>query len=167
MRKIIVTGSPGAGKSTFARKLRDKTGLPLHYLDMIWHKADKTHISREEFDGILEKILATDGWIIDGHYSRTLERRIAACDTVFLLDFPLDVCIDGIRERKGKKRGDIPWTEEKEDMDFIRYVEDFQTAKLPEIYRLLNEYESRVKIYVFRSRAEADVFLSEGFYGER
>ncbi len=50
MQKIIVIGSPGAGKSTFARKLRDKTGLPLHYLDMIWHRPDKTNITHEEFD---------------------------------------------------------------------------------------------------------------------
>ena len=48
MKKVIVIGSPGAGKSTFSRKLRDKTGLPLFYLDMIWHKPDKTNITREE-----------------------------------------------------------------------------------------------------------------------
>ena len=45
MKKVIVIGSPGAGKSTFARKLRDKTDLPLYYLDMLWHRADKTNIS--------------------------------------------------------------------------------------------------------------------------
>ena len=43
MKKVIVIGSPGAGKSTFARKLKEKTGLPLWYLDMIWHKTDKTN----------------------------------------------------------------------------------------------------------------------------
>lgn len=50
MEKIMVIGSPGAGKSTFSRKLRDVTGLPLYYLDTIWHKPDRTNISREEFD---------------------------------------------------------------------------------------------------------------------
>ena len=40
MRKIIIIGCPGAGKSTFARKLRDDTNLPLYYLDMLWHKED-------------------------------------------------------------------------------------------------------------------------------
>ena len=41
MKKVLILGCPGAGKSTFARKLRDKTGLPLYYLDMIWHKPDR------------------------------------------------------------------------------------------------------------------------------
>ena len=50
MRRVIVIGSPGAGKSTFFRELRDRTGLPLHYLDMIWHLPDRTNISKEEFD---------------------------------------------------------------------------------------------------------------------
>ena len=57
MKKVIVIGCCGAGKSTFARKLRDLTGLPLHYLDMIWHKPDRTNVSREEFDAALQNIL--------------------------------------------------------------------------------------------------------------
>lgn len=50
LQRILVIGCPGAGKSMFSRKLRDATGLPLHYLDMLWHKADKTNFTREEFD---------------------------------------------------------------------------------------------------------------------
>ena len=49
MRKIIIIGCPGSGKSYFAKKLHDKTGIPLYYLDMLWHNLDKTHISREKF----------------------------------------------------------------------------------------------------------------------
>ena len=79
MQKIIVIGCPGSGKTTFAEKLRDKLGLPLFYLDAIWHKSDKTHISRADFDARLGDILSLDHWIIDGNYSRTLERRIEAC----------------------------------------------------------------------------------------
>lgn len=68
MLKAIVIGSPGAGKSTFARKLRDATNLPLHYLDMLWHKPDQTNISTEEFEIRLAEILKRDKWIIDGNY---------------------------------------------------------------------------------------------------
>ena len=87
--RAIVVGCPGAGKSTFARAPRDQTHLPLYYLDMLWHKPDKTTISREEFDRRLKAIMAKDKWIIDGNYGRTLEPRFQACDTVFLLDLPV------------------------------------------------------------------------------
>ncbi len=65
MLKAIVIGSPGAGKSTFARKLRDITKLPLYYLDLMWHKPDRTHISREEFDAQVRELVKKDRWIID------------------------------------------------------------------------------------------------------
>ena len=109
MKKAIVIGCPGAGKSTFARKLHEKTKLPLFYLDMIYHKPDKTHISREEFDRRLSEIFALDEWIIDGQYARTLERRIVECDTVFFLDYPTSVCLDGAKSRIGKERPEMPW----------------------------------------------------------
>ena len=71
MKRIIVIGSPGAGKSTFARQLRDITGLPLYYLDMIWHLPDRTTITKDEFDQKLMDILKTDTWIIDGNHTIT------------------------------------------------------------------------------------------------
>lgn len=45
MRKVIVIGSPGAGKSTFSRQLHRLTGLPLYHLDLLWHKPDRTNVS--------------------------------------------------------------------------------------------------------------------------
>ena len=102
MQKVIVIGSPGAGKSTFARQLRAVTNLPLYYLDMIWHKSDGTNISLAEFDKQLDKILQSDRWIIDGNYQRTLAMRLCVCDTVFLLDYSLRVCLEGAESRIGK-----------------------------------------------------------------
>lgn len=159
-QKIIVIGSPGSGKSTFSRKLRDMTGLPLYHLDMIWHKPDKTNISREEFDEKLHKIICGDKWIIDGNYQRTLEIRLKACDTVFLMDFPLDVCLSGARSRIGKKREDMPWVEEEFDEEFRQWIVDFPTAKLPLIYELLEKYRENKKIIVFKSRQEADSYFA-------
>ena len=56
MKKIIVIGSPGAGKSVFSQKLKDAINMPLYHLDMIYHKADGTHISREELEEKLIEI---------------------------------------------------------------------------------------------------------------
>ncbi len=159
MKKIIVIGSPGAGKSTFARKLRDKTGLPLYYLDMIWHKPDKTNISKEEFDQRLSEIIACENWIIDGNYQRTIEARVKACDTVFLLDYPLEICLSGAIERVGRKREEMPWVEEELDPEFRQWIEDFPKEKLPQIYELLKKYREGKKIFIFKSRDEAELYL--------
>ena len=89
MKRVIVIGCPGSGKTTFAEKLNKITGLPLYYLDAVWHKPDKTHISRDEFDQRIREIFATDEWIIDGNYGRTVEMRLKECDTVILFDLQL------------------------------------------------------------------------------
>lgn len=161
MMQVIVIGCPGSGKSTFARKLRDITGLPLFYLDMLWHKPDRTNITAEEFDKKLADITQKDRWIIDGNYRRTLGTRLQACDTVFLLDYPTEVCLAGAQARIEKQREDMPWTETEFDEDFRQWITDFRKEQLPEIYRLLSEYSERTTAVIFKSREEAEAYLQE------
>ena len=160
MKRVIVIGSPGAGKSTFSRKLRDITGLPLYHLDNIWHKPDRTTISREEFDERLTAIMSKDSWIIDGNYSRTLELRLKYCDTVFLLDYPVEVCLAGANDRIGEKREDIPWIEHVFDEELRQFIIEFPETKLPGIYQLLHQYEQGREIHIFRLREDAEEYLA-------
>lgn len=157
----MIIGSPRSGKSTFARKLRDKSGLPLFYLDMIKHKPDRTEILREEFNIKLAEIIKMSEWIIDGNYQRTLEVRMEKADTIILFDLPTEVCLDGAKARIGTKREDLPWieTEETFEGEFKQWIEDFSEKQLPEIYSLLEKYRDK-EIVVFRSREDADVFIS-------
>ena len=159
MQKAIVIGCPGGGKSTFARRLHTLSGLPLHHLDTIWHKPDRTTVSRTEFDAALGEILARDEWIIDGNYNRTMERRMAACDTVFLLDYPVEVCLAGAAERVGQPHSDLPWLEETLDPEFRQWIEDFAATQLPHVYELLVQYGAGRNIVIFHSREEADAWL--------
>ena len=124
--KIIVLGCPGSGKSTFSKKLQVMTGLPLIHLDNIWWKSDRSHISRDKFDQKLDEILQEDRWIVDGDYSRTYEVRFKSCDTVFFLDYSFDECMDVIKERVGKERTDIPWTEQELDTELVELVENYK-----------------------------------------
>lgn len=158
MKRVLVIGCPGAGKSTFARNLRDVTGLPLYYLDRIWHRPDKTNISREEFDARVTALTAGGRWIIDGNYLRTLEPRLARCDTVFFLDLPVDACLAGVAARRGRPREDMPWVEEEPDEEFLQYIRDFPAQQLPEIIRLLERYRAGRRIVTFGSRAEVEAF---------
>lgn len=160
MQKVIIIGCPGAGKSTFARALRCKTQLPLYYLDILWHKPDKTTASRQDFDCSLADILSRDKWIIDGNYSRTLEVRLRECDTVFFLDFPAEVCLQGVTYRAGKPREDMPWIEQTPDGELIAFIKSFAEQKRPYIYSLLKEY-SHKNIVIFKSREESGSYLEK------
>ena len=87
--------------------------------------------------------------------------RLKQCDTVFLLNVPTDVCIEGARSRIGKKREDLPWVEQKLDENFKQVIIHFSKEKLPKIYELLNKYKDNIEINIFNSRNEADNFINK------
>ncbi len=161
--KVIVIGCPGAGKSTFSRKLNNETGLPLYYLDMLWHKPNKTTISRSEFDCRLKDILAKDKWIIDGNYTRTLAMRLQACDTVFLLDLPVGVCLAAAEDRVGKPREDMPWVETEFDLEFKQWILNFPQDELPFIYKQISLFQAGKNITIFHSRDEIQQYFNKTF----
>lgn len=159
MKKVIVIGCPGSGKSTFARDLREKTGLPLYHLDMLYWNADRTTAEKAVFRARLDEVLGKDEWIIDGNYGSTMESRLAACDTVFFLDYPTEVCLEGIRARRGKARSDMPWVETEEDEEFTEFIKSYNSESRPQVLALLEKYGDK-SICIFKSRAEADRYLS-------
>ena len=159
MKKIIVIGCPGSGKSSLSRALHNKTDIPLYHLDMMYWNTDKTTVEKSVFLARLSAVLEKGEWIIDGNYSSTMELRMAACDTVVFLDYPPDVCLGGVKERRGKSRSDMPWIETEEDTEFIEFIKSFEVQQRPRILELLDKYKEK-DVFVFRSREQADAFLS-------
>ena len=159
MKKIIVIGCPGSGKSTFSRALHHKTGIPLYHLDMMYWNADKTTVDKPVFLERLSAVLDMDTWIIDGNYGATMEMRMAACDTVIFLDYPLEVCLDGIRERRGKPRSDMPWIETEEDVEFVEFIKNYNEQQKPKVLELLRKYGDK-NIIILENREQADAFLN-------
>ena len=162
MTKIIVIGCPGSGKSTFSRALHQKTGVPLFHLDMMYWNSDRTTVEKAVFRERLSSAMHNNEWIIDGNYGSTIELRLQVCDTVIFLDYPLNVCLDGIRKRKGKARTDMPWIEDEneEDTEFIEFVKNFNSQSRPKIIELLDKYPHK-DIFIFENREEADDFLDK------
>ena len=159
MKKVIVIGCPGSGKSTFSKSLHQITNIPLFHLDMLFWNADKTTVEKSVFIDRLLKIIENSEWIIDGNYSSTMELRMQKCDTVIFLDYPLDVCLDGIKERKGKPRSDMPWIEsDEDDAEFIEFIKNYNLQSRPEVIELLKKY-SHKDIYIFSNRIQAEEFL--------
>lgn len=158
MNKVIVIGCPGSGKSTFARALHGKTGLPIVYLDRLFWNSDQTHVSQEEFQSRIRAAIRGEKWIIDGNYGKTLALRLAACDTVFFLDYDLEICLAGVAARRGAVRPDLPWVEKEPDPEFEEYIRDFAARQVPEIRELLSRFPEKKRV-VFRSRTEAEQYL--------
>ena len=160
MEKVIIIGCPGSGKSTFGRKLKQITGLPLYHLDMMFWNDDKTTVSREVFIKRLQEVMSTSKWIIDGNYGSTMEMRIKDCDTVFFLDYSTEVCIEGIELRKGQARSDMPWVEnDNTDEDFIDFINRYNSESRPKVLDLLKKYSSK-NIIIFQTRTESEQYLS-------
>ena len=160
MKKIMVIGCPGSGKSTFSRTLHKLTGIPLFHLDMMYWNSDRTTVDKAVFREQLSNTLQKDEWIIDGNYGSTMELRLQACDTVIFLDYSLNVCLDGIKERRGKARTDMPWIENEEDAEFIEFIKNYNSQSRPKVMELLDKY-SQKHIYIFKNRNEANKFLNQ------
>ena len=159
MKKVIVIGCPGSGKSTVSRALNNKTGIPLYHLDMMYWNANKTTVEKSVFLERLSAVLEKDEWIIDGNYSSTMELRMAACDTVIFLDYPIEICLDGIKERRGKPRSDMPWIETEEDEEFIEFIKNYNEEQKPKVLELLEKYRDK-NIIILGSREQANELLS-------
>lgn len=160
MQKVIVIGCPGAGKSTFSKKLHQLTDLPLFHLDLLYWNSDRTTVSKVVFIERLNNVLKLDRWIIDGNYGSTIELRMKECDTVFFLDFPVEVCLDGVKQRQGKARSDMPWTETEDDDEFLEFIRSYNTESRPEVTELLKRYCDK-EIIIFRSRQDVENYLND------
>ncbi len=155
-KRIIVIGCPGAGKSTFSRKLHDATKIDLFHLDAIYWTSDCTHITREELIEKQKEIFKNDSFIIDGNFKSTLELRIKEADVVFLFDLPTDVCIHGAKHRKGN-RPEMPFDLPDND-ELIEFIKRFNTDVMPRMTELFEKYNSN--LITFYSHKEADDYIA-------
>lgn len=165
MKKVIVVGCCGAGKSRLARRLSEKTGLPVVHLDRLYWKPNWVACTDEETDEKIIEALSRDKWIIDGNFRRTMELRISKCDTAVFLDYSRMTCVFGVLGRvmrnHGKVRSDMgDGCKEKFDFEFLRFVWNFRKNKAPAIRELFAKYGGfGVNTVILKSRREADRWL--------
>lgn len=163
MERIMIIGCGGAGKSTLARQLGEKLGLPVVHLDQLFWRPGWVNVSREEFDSLHREALAQERWIMDGNFDRTMDERIKRCDTAIYLDFSRFACLMGVCKRVlttyGKVRPDMgEGCPERIDWEFLKWVWDFNKNKREKNYRLLNESEG-VETIVLKNRRAVKRFL--------
>ena len=165
MERILIIGCGGAGKSTLARQLGEKLGLPVVHLDSIFWLPNWVERNRDEFDELVRQELMKQTWIMDGNFNRTLPERVKYCDTIIYLDFSRMACLLGVLKRivttYGTVRPDMgEGCPERFDLEFLKWVWNFNKNKRESYYRLLNETEG-VNTIVLKNRRMVKRFLKE------
>lgn len=163
MEKIMIIGCPGSGKSTFSKQLAKKLEIPLLHLDYIYHIDNFKQISRDELKEMVTAFTnAHDSFIIDGNYGGTLEWRTQFCDTVILLDIETEICIKNVIARMNEeKRTDMApgFDHTIMDGDFLDFVRNFKTKKLPEIKAILDKVD--INKIVLKDYEDTQKFLNK------
>jgi adenylate kinase family enzyme len=144
LNKIAIIGSPGAGKSTFARHLGEITGIEVFHLDRLFWRPGWVETPRPEWIELQQRLVQNQEWIIDGNYGGTMDIRINDADTVVFLDFPRRVCVLRVAKRtiryRGQTRSDMGEDcEEKLDFAFLRYIWNFPKRGHIKIVELLEQ----------------------------
>ena len=166
MERIMIIGCGGAGKSTLARKLGERTALPVIHLDQIyWSPGNWQHLENEEFDTLLIKELEKQRWILDGNFNRTMELRLEKCDTVIFLDFNRFICIWGWLKRVisnwGKSRPDMgPGCSEWFDPEFARWLWNFNKQNRARYLKILADQTDK-SVYILKNRRQVRKFLNQ------
>lgn len=167
MKRILIIGNAGSGKTTFAKALAKKTHLPLIHLDKLFWCGEWEHLSRDEFDATLQKELEKSEWIIDGNFSRTIPHRLKYCDTVFYFDLPTITCLWGstvrVVKNYGKSRDDMggncPEYFDKQKASLYKAIFSFNRTHRKKYRKLLRE-QKNINVVIFKSRKQAYSYLN-------
>lgn len=164
MERVMIIGCGGAGKSTLARQLGEKTGLPVVHLDQIWWKPGNwQHMERAEFDTIMNREMGKPRWIMDGNFNRTMETRLDKCDTVIYLDYDRITCllswIKRVISNWGKARPDMAeGCAEWFDPEMAGWIWNFNKTHRKKYYAML-EAQTGKTVYIFKNRRQVRKFL--------
>ena len=164
MKKVLVIGSCGAGKSVFSRRLGEIAGLPVIHLDRHYWRPGWTEPTKDVWQSQVEELLKGDEWIIDGNYGGTMDIRLASCDTAVFLDFPRHLCTWRVIKRsiyyRGRNRPDLAdGCPEKIDLPFIKWTWNYPTRSRPRVVARLESVKDRVDLVTLRNVKEVEEFL--------
>ena len=165
MRKVLVIGPGGAGKSTLARRLGELLNIRVLHLDKFYWNPGWVEMPKSDWLKTVEELLAGDAWIMDGNYSGTLELRLERCDTVIFLDMARTTCIWRVLKRalmyRSKSRPDMAeGCQEKLNLEFILWIWNYSRRTRPKVLRMLEAHSLQKRVVRLRSQSEVERFLA-------
>lgn len=165
MQRVLVVGIPGGGKTTLAKTLAEKTGLPLIELDQVFWRPGWKVTPREEWRAKLTQMVAEPRWIMAGHYGNSLDVRLPRADTVIICDRNRITATRRAATRMlwsyGRVRSDMAaGCAERFEADFFRYIWSFNDRERPRLIQALADYGPQVAIHIIPSNGMAYRFLA-------
>jgi adenylate kinase family enzyme len=167
MQRVLVMGSSGSGKSTFARRLSEITGLPVVSIDALFWKPGWVESDRDEFRARLAEVTRQPRWIMDGNYTTAAgELRREVADTVIWFDLPRAICMWGILSRIARSYGRVrpemaPGCPEKLDFEFFHYVWTYRARQRPVLVEFFKGLRPDQSFVSFTHRSESDRYLRD------
>ncbi|MCC5827804.1 MAG: DNA topology modulation protein [Phycisphaeraceae bacterium] len=164
MRRILIVGSGGAGKSTLATQIGQRLGLPVIHLDALFWHAGWKETAKDEWKQTVALQLQQDAWVMDGNYGGTLDQRLATADTVIFLDLPRSLCLFRILKRRvmyrGRTRPDMAaGCPERLDMEFLKWIWNYPRDNRPRLLDTLQAAPPSTQIHVLQSKKDVSIFL--------
>lgn len=160
--RIMVIGSGGAGKTSFARQLAELTGLPLIHLDRHHWKPGWEPTPEEEWANVVQSLASGDRWIIDGNYGRTLALRVSRCDAIVFFDFGRFSSLWGAIKRWMLKRPRPDMVEgnpERLDPRFLLWIWNYPKLSRPQVLEAIQKAGPEVEVVTVRNRREVRELL--------
>lgn len=165
MKRVLIIGSGGAGKSTIATAVAARLGLPVIHLDALYWRAGWNPTPPDEWQRVVAELTVRPAWVMDGNYGGTLDARLAACDTVLFLDMPRALCTWRVVKRwlryRGTTRPDMPTgCDERLSLEFVRWIWTYPAQKRPAIQQKLRALRADQRVITLRSHREARSFIA-------